>query len=118
MFQKRLFLWGSLVAGINHLDKDNKKAEIGYVLSKEFWGKGIMPEAAAKILWLIFNHLKFNVAYAIHDMANPNSGRVMEKIGMKKIGVFPQYTITKGKPSDAVFYAVTREEYLKNGQSD
>ncbi|MGX6977930.1 GNAT family N-acetyltransferase [Vagococcus elongatus] len=99
---------------INALDKNNKKAEIGYTLAQDFWGKGIMPEAAAKILWLIFNHLKLNVAYAIHDLDNPKSGRVMEKIGMKKVGIFPQHTIVKGKPSDMVFYALTKEDYFKH----
>lgn len=95
----------------HHLDKENKKVEIGYTLSKKFWGRGIMPEAAEKLLWLAFEQLEFNVVYGLYDINNPRSGRVMEKIGMEPVGLFPRFLVNKGEAKDMMIYAITRESY-------
>lgn len=69
---------------------DKRRAELGWVISDDYWGKGIMPEAAREVL----KHL-FSVGYvrveAIHDVANPKSGRVMAKIGMEHEGLLKKY---------------------------
>ena len=36
--------------------------EIGYVLSKDYWGKGIMVEAVNKVVDYLFNNLKLNIS--------------------------------------------------------
>ncbi|MGX7030694.1 GNAT family N-acetyltransferase [Vagococcus zengguangii] len=97
---------------LQRLDEKNRKAEIGYTLAKDYWGQGLAPEAARQILWLAFDQLKLNVVSALHDVDNPKSGRVMEKIGMKPIGIFPNYLIHKEKNVDMKIYCLTREDYL------
>ena len=97
---------------LQRIDEKNRKAEMGYTLAKNYWGQGLVPEAAHQLLWLAFERLNLNVVSAIHDVANPKSGRVMEKIGMQLVGVFPNYMIHKEKTVDMKIYCLTREDYL------
>lgn len=55
--------------------------DFGYALRKEFWHKGIVTEAGKA---LIEQLRKDGIPYltATHDIHNPNSGKVMRKLGM------------------------------------
>ena len=55
--------------------------EIGYVLSYEFWSKGIMTEALKAVISELFE-CGFDVIGACHALDNPASGKVMEKSGL------------------------------------
>ena len=57
--------------------------EIGYVLSKDYWGKGIMPEAVHTVINFLFNELDFDFLLCGHFDNNPRSRRVQEKLGFK-----------------------------------
>ncbi|WP_046946179.1 GNAT family N-acetyltransferase, partial [Bacillus cereus] len=46
--------------GYNFLDFENSKTEIGYDISKAFWGKGYAPEAISALLDYAFTNLKLN----------------------------------------------------------
>lgn len=87
--------------------------EIGYALNKEYWGKGIMPEAALEILALGFDKLKLLHIVAMHDLRNPQSGRVMEKIGMKKEGEMKESRLWKGDVIDEAFYGISRSQWQR-----
>ncbi|MCI5904482.1 MAG: GNAT family N-acetyltransferase [Oscillospiraceae bacterium] len=55
--------------------------EIGYVLSYDYWGNGIMTEAVKAVLGELFI-CGFDKVGACHCVDNPASGKVMEKSGM------------------------------------
>jgi ribosomal-protein-alanine N-acetyltransferase len=57
--------------------------EIGYVLSKDYWGKGIMPEAAGAVIDYLFNDLNFDFLICGYYDFNNQSKRVQEKCGFK-----------------------------------
>lgn len=57
--------------------------EIGYVLSKEHWGKGIMPEAASAIIDYLFGSLDLDFLTCGYYDFNSQSRRVQEKCGFK-----------------------------------
>lgn len=63
------------------------EAEIGYCLGRSYWGRGLMPEALRTVMDYLFDTVGVNRVMAGHDIRNPNSGRVMEKAGMKPEGV-------------------------------
>lgn len=72
------------VIGYINLSRINKEkccAELGYGLLKQYWNKGIITEAS-KILLKYAKESGFNYITATHDVNNPRSGKVMEKIGM------------------------------------
>ena len=93
------------------LNEAHQQAEIGYVLNKNYWGQGIMPEAAAALLAIGFDQLHLVRIFSEHDTRNPKSGRVMAKIGMHKDGVALKAQIIKGEAVDMVRYGITDEQY-------
>lgn len=61
---------------------DNEQGrEIGYVLSKEYWGRGLMPEAAKAVIDYCFRELGWDYIVAAHFETNLRSRRVVEKCG-------------------------------------
>ncbi|MGX7245603.1 GNAT family N-acetyltransferase [Enterococcus quebecensis] len=86
-------------------------AEIGYSLNKAFWGQGYVPEAANELLRLGFEDLQLMRIFAMHDIDNPKSGRVMEKIGMKVEGEVPNARMWKGKAVTDILRGITLEEW-------
>lgn len=93
------------------LNEAHRQAEIGYVLNKNYWGQGIMPEAAAALLAIGFDQLHLVRIFSEHDTRNPKSGRVMAKIGMHKEGIALKAQIIKGEAVDMVRYGITDEQY-------
>lgn len=76
---------GDLVGSISlvAIDEEVAGAEVGYCMSRRYWGRGIMAEALSAVLAYCFDELAFKEMYAKHHVDNPNSGKVMKKAGMK-----------------------------------
>lgn len=55
--------------------------EIGYVLSKEYWGRGIMSEAVKRVIKYCFNEENYDFLQCSHSVENSQSKRVIEKCG-------------------------------------
>lgn len=87
------------------------KAEIGYALSREYWSKGIMTEAAIGVVGHLFTNYGVHRVQAKHDLKNPASGRVMEHIGMKKEGTLRDYLYVKGEYGTMNLYSILRDEW-------
>ena len=57
--------------------------EIGYVLSKSYWGMGLMPEAVTAVINYLFNQLNYDFLTCGYYDFNVQSKRVQEKCGFK-----------------------------------
>ncbi len=57
--------------------------EIGYVLSKDYWGQGIMPEAVTAVIRFCFEKLSLAALTVGHFEENLQSRRVIEKCGFR-----------------------------------
>ena len=57
--------------------------EIGYVLSREYWGRGLMPEAVQAVIDYSFRELKLDYLTCGHFLRNSQSARVIEKCGFR-----------------------------------
>lgn len=55
--------------------------EIGYVLSRDYWGKGLMPEAVAAVIHYLFDDLDLDFLTCGYFVSNHQSRRVQEKCG-------------------------------------
>lgn len=60
-----------------------KGREIGYVLSKSYWGKGLMPEAVKRVIQYAFDEQGWDYLLCGHFNENGQSRRVIEKCGFK-----------------------------------
>ena len=57
--------------------------EIGYVLGKGYWGKGLMPEAVNAVINYLFNERLLDFLVCGYYDFNKQSKRVQEKLGFK-----------------------------------
>lgn len=58
-----------------------KVKEIGYVLSREYWGRGLMPEAVRAVMAFCFDRCGLEALTCGHFETNLQSKRVIEKCG-------------------------------------
>ena len=59
--------------------------EIGYVLSKTYWGQGLMPEAVNAVIDWLFDEIQLDFIIVGHFDRNAQSKRVVEKCGFRYI---------------------------------
>lgn len=105
---------GSAVGAISLHSISNKcdRAELGYSIGSRWWNRGIVTEAAGAVTEYAFKSLGANRICALHDMENAASGRVMEKIGMKREGVLRQHSKRRdGSFGDMAFYGILKSEW-------
>ena len=57
--------------------------EIGYVLSRDYWGMGLMPEAVRAVIDYLFNECDMDFLLCGHFDFNTQSARVQEKCGFR-----------------------------------
>ena len=96
----------SVVSSIEELEC----MELGWVIGRAYWGNGYMPEAAAKVIDVLFDEVGANCVYAGHDVNNPKSGRVMQKIGMRFEGVLRQFGKNNQGIVDVARYSIVKSE--------
>ncbi len=67
---------------VSNIKNKKKHCEIGYTVAKKRWNEGIATEVLKAVLSFLTNEVGFEIIYALHDVRNIASGRVMEKAGM------------------------------------
>lgn len=87
--------------------------EIGYCMARRCWGKGIMAEALKAVIDFFMAEVSTNRVCAFHDTANPNSGRVMAKAGMKFEGVLRQSDRNNQGIVDLACYSILKSEWFE-----
>jgi ribosomal-protein-alanine N-acetyltransferase len=97
--------------GLRMKDAANRNADIGYVLNRKYWGHGYMTESACAILEVAFQQLKMHRVWATCDTRNRSSYRVMERLGMRREGLFVKDAMEKGEWRDTYLYAILAEEW-------
>ncbi|WP_214894271.1 GNAT family protein [Exiguobacterium sp. H66] len=102
---------------IHLLLDENKQAELGYALSRQFWGKGIVTEAVERVLAFGFEVLQLERIQARCMEPNVGSARVMEKVGMTYEGTLRRLIFVKGTFHDVKMYSILREEYVTQRQA-
>ena len=87
------------------------RAEIGYCISRNWWGKGITAEALQAAIDYLFGDVGMNRIEARHDVNNPNSGKVMQKCGLKMEGIFPDFGCNNQGVCDIAQYAILKKDW-------
>jgi len=99
--------------GFIHWYPAHARAEIGYAISRKFWGNGYATEASRCALEFGFTKMMCNRIEAVCNVPNTASARVMEKIGMKYEGILRQYLLAQGIYRDVKIYSILRSEWQK-----
>lgn len=72
--------------------------EIGWRLRKDVWNKGLATEGAQRCLHYAFENLRLETIYSFTAALNKRSERVMEKIGMTRVGEFDYPKVAPESP--------------------
>lgn len=94
--------------GLMNLDFEVKKAEVGFWIGKEYWGKGTAMEALKLILKYAFSNLKLNRIYAKVFSQNISSQKLLEKCNFKLEGRLRRDGKFKNKWDDLLIFGILK----------
>ncbi len=87
------------------------RAELGYWVAREHWGKGYATEAAHAVISYGFSFLGLHRIHATPFKRNPASARVLQKLGMKHEGRAREHVKKWGVFEDLELYGILCAEW-------
>lgn len=115
-----LFHWGlalradDVVVGhctLFQIDRKHGRAEVGYSLRRDLWGRGIVSEALGVLIAFAFDTVGLRRLEADVDPRNAGSLRVLEKHGFVREGLLRERWHQEGEIQDAVVFGLLRREW-------
>lgn len=85
-------------------------AELGYYITEEYWGEGIMTEAVRQICEYVFGKSDIICIYAEPFAYNTASCRVLEKAEFQYEGTLRNNAVKNGKVIDMKMYSLLKED--------
>lgn len=116
-----LGIWheGSLVgvAGAQHIDALNRTASIGYWLSADAQGRGLMTRACAAILDHCFGPMGLHRVEIRVAPDNTRSLAVVRRLGAREEGRAREAALLRGRSHDLVIYGILAREWAARGRA-
>lgn len=120
---QRLFVWG-----VSRLEDDRiigtctlfainapqGRAELGYVLGHEYWGRGYMKEALTALVNFAFRTLAMRRLEADVDPRNVGSLHAVERLGFRREGLMRERWKVNGELQDSVVLGLLSHEWQKS----
>ncbi len=115
-----LFEWGivlradDLVIGtctLHRIDQQHRRAELGYILRRDLWGRGLAHEALTALLNHAFGAMGLHRLEADIDPRNAASIRSVERLGFKLEGRLRERYFLAGEIQDSVIYGLLAPEW-------
>ncbi|MDC7221121.1 MAG: GNAT family N-acetyltransferase [Spirochaetales bacterium] len=103
--------------GLHGLDREINGAEIGYIIGKPYWGRGLTAEAGHPVLQFCFNDLNLSIMKAYCDPRNRGSERVMQKLGMIYGGEEPYQLVKQEEKVMYRWYYCTAPSFAQSQDS-
>lgn len=97
------------IAVVN-MNEEVSMMHIGFCIGKNWWHQGITSEALKAVMEFLLDVVAVNRIESRHDPRNPNSGKVMQKCGMKYEGTLRQADWNNQGVCDASYYALLKSE--------
>lgn len=98
--------------GFYRTQHQHYRTELGYMLRRDFWGKGIISEATRAALDYAFFEMKVHSVEAVIDPANRRSGAVLERNHFIKEAHFRENFYWNGKFTDTGIYTLLKSRHL------
>lgn len=95
------------------LDKPDE-ADLGFIFSRDAWGRGYATEAAKAIVEAGFEQLGLTRIVATCAVANTASAHVLEKTGLQREATLEDHRFAKGVWWTSFLYAIRRDRWLQN----
>lgn len=97
--------------GMIEIRPNGHRADFGFGLARNHWGKGLMPEAISTVVSFGLSQPTIYRIEATCDIENTASARALEKAGLVREGVLRKYIIhpnISAEPRDSLLYAITK----------
>lgn len=92
------------------IDKENYRAELGYILHNDDWGKGLTSEAVETVLNFGFQKMGLHSIEAKINPGNEASRKLLIKHQFRKEAYFRENFFANGKFLDTEVYSLIRPE--------
>lgn len=92
-------------------------ASLGYWIGEDWWGKGLVSEATSAVLACAFEHLSYKTVDAGYAIANPASGRILEKHGFVVTGEADIYSLANDKKLPTKLLTLSREDWRSHDKT-
>jgi [ribosomal protein S5]-alanine N-acetyltransferase len=101
----------SVIGGCELILQEHSQASIGYCLNRRYWGEGYATEAVFELCRFGFDELNLHRIFATCRPENVASYNILEKIGMKREGMFREHFYAKGKWQNSYLYSILTDEF-------
>ena len=117
---RSLLEWGiarredDLVIGtctLHRIDRQHRRAELGYMLRRDLWGRGLAHEALTALLNHAFGAMGLHRLEADIDPRNAGSIRSVERLGFKLEGQLRERYFLAGEIQDSLIYGLLAPEW-------
>jgi ribosomal-protein-alanine N-acetyltransferase len=99
---------------LNEIDTEIESVSVHYLVSRKYWGKGIMTEACKAVIDFAFSTINVLYIHSHHHLDNPASGKVMQKSGMRYIETKYRHIPDCEQISGVYcYYGITKDEWLR-----
>lgn len=102
---------GQVLGMLTLVRRKHRQGEIGYALGIDYRGRGYATEAAEGLMEYAFSTLDLHRIQATTSADNPDSYKVMERLGMRREGHLRETTLRDGKWLDELIYAILEPEW-------
>lgn len=92
--------------------QQNRRAEIGYLLNREYWRQGLMHQALEAVIDFAFNTLDLHRIEADVDTQNAGSLGILKKLGFRREGLFKERWFVYNEWQDSVMLGLLKQDWL------
>ena len=96
--------------GVVDLKENINAVHIGYCIGRKWWHQGITSEALSALIDFFFDKVGADRIESRHDPRNVNSGKVMQKCGMKYEGTMRNADVNNQGICDCSYYAILKSD--------
>ncbi len=89
---------------------EHSRAEVGFILARPYWRRGLMTEALAAVLDYGFEAMRLHRVEALVDPRNGRSLRTLERAGFRREGLLRDYEFERGEFIDLALLSLLRTE--------
>ena len=115
-----LLQWGIVEAGggsvvgtatLAEINREHRRAELGFALRRGLWGRGLASEAVSLLLDQAFGAMGLHRIEADTDPGNQSAMRLLERLGFRREGYLPQRWFVGGQWHDTVLFGLLKPDW-------
>lgn len=92
---------------------EHHRAEVGYMMMPDYWGKGLMSEALQAVIQYGFEGMKLHSMEANINPLNDNSAKILERNGFVREACFKENYYWEGEFLDSAIYSLLVSDWKK-----